>query len=81
MLTDYYNLVDTGISKAGGRVVKFIVDRVLFIFPSDLAQEAVATLRDLKEVGDQWVRSYNPSGYVHDQGSRRDRGLWYARDR
>ncbi len=64
MLTDYYNLVDTGISKAGGRVVKFIVDRVLFIFPSDLAQEAVATLRDLKEVGDQWVRSYNPSGYV-----------------
>ena len=49
MLDEFYYLVDQVVAKAGGRVVKFMGDAALMVFPEDSAPQAVAALGELKE--------------------------------
>lgn len=51
-----YRRVGAAIAAAGGRVVKFIGDASLIVFPADAADTAVAALLDLKEEIDRSMR-------------------------
>ena len=48
MLDEFYEIVGNVVGNAGGKVVKFMGDCALVVFPEDQAKQAVASLRDLQ---------------------------------
>ena len=48
MLDEFYELVGHVVHRAGGKLVKFMGDAALMIFPADKAPEAIVALRDLQ---------------------------------
>ena len=48
MLDEFYELVGKVVNSGGGRVVKFMGDCALIIFPEDQSKQAVASLHDLQ---------------------------------
>jgi adenylate cyclase len=54
VLDGYYEIVGERLVAAGGRVVKFIGDAALVVFPEARADEAVNALLDLKAEVDGW---------------------------
>jgi class 3 adenylate cyclase len=56
-MSAHYEQVTTKIEGAGGRVVKFIGDATLAVFPEELADRGVTTMMDLKnEVDAEFTR-------------------------
>jgi adenylate cyclase len=55
VMARYYELAGSRIAAAGGRVVKFIGDGALAVFPSDRAEAGVLALLDLKEASDRFM--------------------------
>jgi len=55
MMSQFQTLVGEVIDGKGGRIVKFIGDAVLIVFPEDIARRAVETLRVLKDRLDSWL--------------------------
>jgi adenylate cyclase len=53
----YYELVAARIDAAGGRVVKFIGDAALIVFPAERADQGVEALLVLKTEADAWFAS------------------------
>jgi adenylate cyclase len=51
----YYERLDHAVVGAGGRVVKFIGDGALFVFPPERADAAVVSLMALKSEIDAWL--------------------------
>jgi len=49
LVQDYYERISDGLKGAGGRVVKFMGDGALTVFPVDRASQAVRTLMLLKQ--------------------------------
>ena len=56
LLADYYSLVGQIIEDGGGRVLKYMGDAALIIFPEDCVDSAVGALLDLREQGDGWLK-------------------------
>lgn len=54
LMNDYAELVGDIIEPAGGRVVKFIGDAALIVFPADRVDDGATALLALKEQGDAW---------------------------
>jgi class 3 adenylate cyclase len=54
MMSDHYELVGDVADQAEGKVVKFIGDASLIVFPEEKANEGVLALKKLKEVTDGW---------------------------
>ena len=52
MLDKFYGLVGDAVDDAGGKVVKFMGDAALMVFPEDSTREAVEALRTLKADAD-----------------------------
>jgi adenylate cyclase len=52
----YYEQVGVVIDKAGGRVVKFIGDAALIVFPEDAVDRGVEALLDLKDAVDDLMK-------------------------
>ena len=55
MMSQFQTLVGEVVDGKGGRIVKFIGDSVLIVFPEDIARQAVKTLRVLKDRVDSWL--------------------------
>jgi class 3 adenylate cyclase len=53
VMARYYEIAGSRITAAGGRVVKFMGDGALAVFPTDRAEAAVLALLDLKDVADR----------------------------
>ncbi len=53
----YYGKVTAAVTTAGGRVVKFMGDEALLVFPADAADAGVSALLDLKPEIDSWMAS------------------------
>jgi adenylate cyclase len=51
-LDAYYRQLDAAVAAAGGRVVKFIGDGVLFVFPEPALEQGLALLPALKQAVD-----------------------------
>jgi len=49
VIDDYYRQVDGAVAAAGGRVVKFMGDGVLFVFPEPALDQGLALLPVLKQ--------------------------------
>ena len=47
MLDEFYHLAEEVVAEAGGKVVKYIGDAALIVFPEDAARQAVEALRKL----------------------------------
>ena len=54
-LSDYYLRAGDIVEPAGGRIVKFIGDAILIVFPEDLVSTGVQALLRLREEGDAWL--------------------------
>ena len=59
ILFDYYEFVGDLVEKSGGKVVKFIGDAGLIVYPADDVNRGVLTLRTLQETGDAWLAERN----------------------
>ena len=60
-LDSYYEFVGDLVSEAGGRVVKFMGDAGLLVYPAEGADGAVVNLFHLKNVGDRWLAEHEAS--------------------
>ena len=56
-MSRYYEFVGDIIERDGGIIVKFIGDAGLVAYPGDRADLAVCHLKELKDRGDEWLRS------------------------
>jgi len=54
-LAEYYEFVGDIIEQSGGRVVKFIGDGALVVFPEENLDSGVQALMTLREEGDKWL--------------------------
>lgn len=54
-LTDYYEFVGDAVSKAGGKVIKFMGDATLILFPEDQMDAGVDALLSLQTEGDRFL--------------------------
>jgi adenylate cyclase len=55
VMAAYYELAGSAIAAAGGRVVKFIGDAMLAVFPPETADRGVLSLLDLKVAADRFM--------------------------
>ena len=55
MMSEFQALVGEEIDESGGKIVKFIGDATLIVFPEDMAKQAVETLKSLKNRIDGWL--------------------------
>jgi class 3 adenylate cyclase len=55
VMTAYYELAESTIAAAGGRVVKFIGDATLAVFPPESVDRGVLGLLDLKDAADRFM--------------------------
>jgi len=55
VLSEYYELVGDIVEGAGGRVVKFMGDAGLIVFPEEKVEDGVLALRELQRRGDRWL--------------------------
>jgi len=53
VLDGFYELAGTLVTDAGGRIVKFIGDAMLAVFPADAVDRGVQALLDLKDAADR----------------------------
>lgn len=53
MLGEYYELIGGIVEGAGGKVVKFMGDAALVVFPGDAPDPAIEALRRLKAEGEE----------------------------
>jgi len=61
MLDEFYELTGSVVEASGGRIVKFMGDSALIVFPADAAPAAVESLRQLKARTEEWVAAFNPA--------------------
>ncbi len=55
MMSKFQTLVGEEIDGSGGKIVKFIGDAVLIVFPEEKAKQAIETLKSLKDRIDTWL--------------------------
>lgn len=55
VMDGYYQLASTIVSGAGGRIVKFIGDATLAVFPAEAVDRGVLALLELKEAADRFM--------------------------
>lgn len=58
-LSAYYQFVGDIIEGSGGKVVKFIGDAGLIVYPEADVNQGVLALKTLKEAGDSWLADHN----------------------
>lgn len=58
-LSDYYEFVGDIIENSGGKVIKFIGDAALIVYPETHVNEGVLALKTLKDQGDVWLADRN----------------------
>jgi class 3 adenylate cyclase len=58
VMAEYYELVGDIVEGAGGRVVKFIGDASLMVFPAERVDDGVLALRALQEQGDRFFAAH-----------------------
>jgi len=54
-LSDYYEFVGNLVEGSGGKVIKFIGDAGLVVYPEDKVNAGVLALKELKDRGDAWL--------------------------
>jgi adenylate cyclase len=65
LLSHYYELVGDIVEGSGGKVVKFIGDAGLIVYPANDANRGILALKALQETGDAWLADHNmPSRHI-----------------
>ena len=59
MLSQCFEFVGDLVEESGGKVVKFIGDAGLIVYPADNVNRGVLALRALQETGDAWLAGRN----------------------
>jgi class 3 adenylate cyclase len=54
-LAEYYSVVQRASEGSNARIVKFIGDSILILFPAESASDALASLREVKTAVDGWL--------------------------
>ena len=65
LLSDYYEFVGDTLEPPGGKIVKFIGDAALIVFPENAIDAGVLALKDLQQAGDAWLKAHGaPSRHI-----------------
>jgi hypothetical protein len=64
LLEDFYELIGGVVEGVGGKVVKFMGDAALMVFPEDLAGQAVDALLKFKAKAEAWLSKYQVDAKV-----------------
>ena len=62
LMSQFYELIGNEVQASGGKVVKFIGDAALLVYPEENAKRAVAALQQLKAIADDWLKAHRLSG-------------------
>jgi class 3 adenylate cyclase len=65
MLSEFYELVSGIVEGVGGKVVKFMGDAALVVFPGNAPGQAIARLRRLKTEGEDWLGRYSSDPQIY----------------
>jgi adenylate cyclase len=65
MFSEFYELIGGIVESAGGKVVKFMGDAALVIFPGNAPGQAIAGLRRLKAEGEEWLAGYSSDPQIN----------------
>jgi len=62
LMSQFYELIGNEVEASGGKVVKFIGDAALLVYPEENAKRAVEALQQLKATADDWLKAHGLSG-------------------
>ena len=60
MLDQFYERTAEIVENDGGKVIKFMGDAALIVFAGDNPDQAVRSLRALKDAAEDWLAAYDP---------------------
>ena len=58
-MSSYFEFAGDIVEKSGGKVVKFMGDAILIVFPEERVNEGILALKTLKDQGNKWMESRN----------------------
>jgi len=62
LMSQFYELIGNEVEDSGGKVVKFIGDAALLVYPEENAIRAVEALQQLKATANDWLKAHGLSG-------------------
>ncbi|CAN5279638.1 hypothetical protein BH18ACI2_BH18ACI2_24370 [soil metagenome] len=62
LMSQFYELIGNDVKISGGKVVKFIGDAALLVYPEEDAKRAVEALQQRKATADDWLKAHGLSG-------------------
>jgi adenylate cyclase len=65
LMSQFYERMGDAVESSGGKIVKFIGDGVLLVYPGEEAKCGVEALRNLKTLLDEWLRANHFRGELH----------------
>ena len=64
-LDEFYKISERVVHAANGKIIKFIGDAGLAIFPEEFADSGIVTLASLKQEIDQWMKKQGIDSFLH----------------
>ncbi|MBI4640925.1 MAG: adenylate/guanylate cyclase domain-containing protein [Candidatus Tectomicrobia bacterium] len=65
MLDEFYELIGGIVEDAGGKVVKFMGDGALIVFPEEMAKRAIEALGKIKMEANDWLSRFGLSCRIY----------------
>jgi class 3 adenylate cyclase len=62
LMSQFYELIGNEVEASRGKVVKFIGDAALLVYPEEHAERAVEALQQLKATADKWLKAHGLRG-------------------
>jgi adenylate cyclase len=62
LMSQFYELIGNEVKASGGKVVKFMGDAALLVYPEENAKRVVEALQQLSATADNWLKAHGLSG-------------------
>lgn len=62
LMSQFYELIGNEVQASKGKVVKFIGDAALLVYPEEHAERAVEALQQLRATADNWLKAHGMRG-------------------
>jgi len=62
LMAQFYELIGNEVKASGGKVIKFIGDAALLVYPEENAKRGVEALRQLRATANKWLKTQGLTG-------------------
>ncbi len=62
LMSQFYELIGNEVEASGGKVVKFIGDAALLVYPEEKAERGVKALQQLRASANDWLKTHGLAG-------------------